>query len=230
MGSPVTPQEICDTVPSPTASICDRVKAALVVLPAKLCQIFGYIFDANGNPSTAFIRDITSTVIPTGMVIPYLSDITPTGWLACTGGPVSRTTYADLFSVIGTRYGAGDGVTTFNLPDFRGRALIGAGQGTGLSLRSLGDDVGEEDHVLTVAELASHTHIVNNADRADATQTNWSHFDPNGENPSSPLVTKPLAPNLDSATQTTLVAAASGSDIGHNTMQPSSVVAWLVKT
>lgn len=229
MGSPVTPQEICDTVPSPTASICDRVKAALVVLPAKLCQIFGYIFDANGNPSTAFIRDITSTVIPTGMVIPYLSDITPTGWLACTGGPISRTAYADLFSVIGTRYGAGDGVTTFNLPDFRGRALIGAGQGAGLSLRSLGDDVGEEDHVLTVPELAGHTHTVNNADRVVAAEVNWSHFDPTGETDTTG-VEKPLKPSQSGSTQTTLVAASAGSDIGHNTMQPSSVVVWLVKT
>lgn len=227
--SPVTPQEICDLVPSPTSSVCARVKNALIVLPAKLCAIFSYIFDSTGAPSEQFIRDVTATALPTGMVLPYLSDIVPTGWLACNGGPVSRTTYANLFAVVGTRYGAGDGATTFNLPDFRGRALIGAGQGSGLSLRSLGDTVGEEDHVLITAELASHTHTVNNADRAVAAEVNWSHFDPTGETDTT-AVTKPLAPNQSGATQTTLVANAAGGDVGHNTMQPSAVCSWIVKT
>lgn len=229
MSAPVAPSQFCDLVPSPTSSICTRIKNVLIVLPAKLCALFSYMFDSDGNPSNEFIRDVTATLIPSGMVIPYLSDITPTGWLMCNGGTVSRITYANLFAVVGTRYGAGDGATTFNLPDFRGRALIGSGQGSGLTLRSLGDDVGEESHILTVPELAGHTHIVNNADRADDTQVNWSHFDASGESFSTD-VQKPIQPTNAGSTQTTLVAASAGGDVGHNTMQPSSVVSWLVKT
>lgn len=228
MSAPVTPSEFCDLVPSPTSSICTRVKNVLIVLPAKLCSLLSWMFTDTGDPSDEFKRSVTATSTPAGMVIPYLSEITPTGWLQCNGGPVSRTTYSSLFAVIGTRYGAGDGATTFNLPDFRGRALIGAGQGTGLTLRSLGDDVGEETHVLTETELAAHTHIVNNADRADDSQINWSHFDPTGETDTTG-VDKPLKPTQSGSTQTTLVAAEAGGDVAHNNMQPSSVVFWLVK-
>lgn len=60
-------------------------------------------------------------VMPTGVVLPFAGTAAPTGWLACDGTAISRTTYAALFSAVGTSYGVGDGSTTFNLPDFRGR-------------------------------------------------------------------------------------------------------------
>ena len=85
----------------------------------------------------------------------------PSGWLFCDGSAVSRALYANLFAVIGTTFGAGDGTTTFNIPDFSSRSPIGAGQGSGLSLYAVGDEVGEENHVLTEAELATHTHLQN---------------------------------------------------------------------
>ena len=68
-----------------------------------------------------------------GTMIPFagpLSEV-PLGYLPCNGDPVSRTTYARLFSVIGTYWGAGDGSTTFNLPDIRGRFLRGVDEGSG---------------------------------------------------------------------------------------------------
>ena len=64
-------------------------------------------------------------VMPVGCVIPFAGAAAPTGWLLCQGQAVSRTTYAQLFSVIGTTYGSGDGSTTFNLPDMRGRVAVG---------------------------------------------------------------------------------------------------------
>ena len=82
----------------------------------------------------------------------------PAGWLVCDGRAVSRGTYAALFAAIGTSNGAGDGSTTFNLPDGRGRALIGAGTGTGLTARALGAKGGEETHTLTGPEAPSHNH------------------------------------------------------------------------
>lgn len=74
------------------------------------------------------------------------------GALICDGSAVSRTTYAGLFAAIASAYGDGDGSTTFNVPDFRGRTLIGAGTGSGLTPRARGQVGGEESHALTVAE------------------------------------------------------------------------------
>jgi microcystin-dependent protein len=60
-----------------------------------------------------------------GVLFDYAGTVAPAGWLMCDGSAVSRTTYATLFGVIGTTYGAGDGATTFSLPDFRGRVAVG---------------------------------------------------------------------------------------------------------
>lgn len=68
---------------------------------------------------------ITGDTLPIGAIMPYTSKTTPSNWLPCNGQAVSRTTYADLFAIIGTQYGAGDGSTTFNLPDLRGRVITG---------------------------------------------------------------------------------------------------------
>ena len=65
-----------------------------------------------------------------GMIAPFAMTTPPTGWLACDGTAVSRTTYADLFTAIGTTWGAGDGSNTFALPDLEGAFLRGVGTGT----------------------------------------------------------------------------------------------------
>lgn len=76
--------------------------------------------------TTAFVAtSMTSLVIPVGMITPYGGTAAPSGWLLCDGSPVSRTTYATLFALTGTAFGAGDGSTTFNVPDLRGRAPFG---------------------------------------------------------------------------------------------------------
>ncbi|QED23637.1 phage tail protein [Candidatus Deianiraea vastatrix] len=79
-------------------------------------------------------------------------------WLLCNGQAVSRTTYSELFALLGTNFGAGDGTLTFNLPDFRGRTFAAIGQGSGLTNRTLGQKVGAETHTLTVNEMPSHSH------------------------------------------------------------------------
>lgn len=81
------------------------------------------------------------------------------GWVACEGQAESRIGITKaLFEKIGTTYGAGNGTTTFNVPDFRGRSIIGAGTGSGLTARNRGEKIGEESHKLTVTELAAHQH------------------------------------------------------------------------
>ena len=85
--------------------------------------------------------------MPTGMVVPYAGAVAPDGWLLCQGQAVSRTTYAQLFSVIGTTYGSGDGSTTFNLPDMRGRVAVGS------DANLPGTIEGTKTHTLTRGEM-----------------------------------------------------------------------------
>ncbi len=100
--------------------------------------------------------------IPVGTIVLGGGGSVPAGYLECNGSAVSRTTYAALFTAISTTYGPGDGSTTFNLPDFRGRALLGEGQGSGLTNRTRGQTGGVETHALSAGELAAHTHDLGN--------------------------------------------------------------------
>lgn len=110
---------------------------------------------------------ITATVfnlLPAGVVMMYGAASAPTGWLLCDGSQVSRTTYAALYAVIGDTFGAGDGVTTFNVPNMNGRSPVGVGQGNTAEGGGLGTDRvlaatgGAETHTLVTGELAAHTH------------------------------------------------------------------------
>lgn len=103
------------------------------------------------------------TATPTGTVSAFAGVTAPDGWLLCDGRAVSRATYAALFAVLGTRYGVGDASTTFNLPDLRGRHVLGAGAGTDLTVRALGATGGAETHALTINELPAHQHNAPNA-------------------------------------------------------------------
>src|SRR5439155_10954111 len=94
------------------------------------------------NPGTPMLTNVPQ--LPTGLVLPFAASSIPDGWLECTGQAVSRTSYARLFNLIGTTFGAGDGSTTFNVPDIRGRTPIGVGTGSGLTARSLAGTGGAE--------------------------------------------------------------------------------------
>ena len=108
----------------------------------------------------------TDLANPTGVMAPYAGATAPTGWLLCDGTAVSRTTYAALFAITSTTYGVGDGTSTFNVPDLRGRIPVGAGTGaqnggsgtgaisggTALTARTRGAFAGDE-------RLQDHTHI-----------------------------------------------------------------------
>jgi len=75
------------------------------------------------------VNSFATTGVPTGALTPFAGASAPTGWLLCQGQAVSRSTYASLFTAISTAFGAGDGSTTFNLPDMRARSAIGSGTG-----------------------------------------------------------------------------------------------------
>ena len=86
-----------------------------------MARVEMYGLDANRQP----VRKVANS--PVGWIGWYPVETPPEGTLVCNGGAVSRTAYAELFAVLGTKYGAGDGSTTFNLPDLRGRFIRGTG-------------------------------------------------------------------------------------------------------
>lgn len=86
-----------------------------------MARVEMYGLDANRQP----VRTVANS--PVGWIGWYPVESPPVGTLVCNGGAVSRTAYAELFAVLGTKYGAGDGSTTFNLPDLRGRFVRGTG-------------------------------------------------------------------------------------------------------
>lgn len=95
--------------------------------------------------------------VPIGGVQWVATATIPTGWLRCDGSAVLRSQYAKLFAEIGVAWGAGDGATTFNLPDLRGRSPMGVGTSPNLSL---GQYIGEISHVLAAIEIPTHSHTV----------------------------------------------------------------------
>jgi microcystin-dependent protein len=108
------------------------------------------------NIENAINAQVSGDTLPVGCIVPFTSDVVPENWLLCNGQAVSRTDYALLFSIIGTTYGVGDGSTTFNLPDLRGRVAVGK-DGTQTEFDNLGEKGGEKTHQLTVGELPKHT-------------------------------------------------------------------------
>lgn len=94
----------------------------------------------------------------TGVIDEFAGMIAPEGSVMCNGGTLSRITEARLFAVIGTAYGAGDGSTTFNVPLRKGRVGVGLDT-TQIEFNAIGKTGGEKSHLLSNAEMPSHTHI-----------------------------------------------------------------------
>lgn len=148
--------------------------------------------------------------LPIGSMLPYGNVNPPANWLVCDGSAVSRTTYADLFSIIGTTYGEGDGSTTFNLPNKKGRVSAGY-DATNSQFNALGKHIGEEKHTMTIEELVSHNHITEyqgNYGQADAFHG---------------VATNSGADGGDVRTKTT------GGSQPFNVIQPTEVDQWIIK-
>lgn len=148
----------------------------------------------------------------------------PAGWLECGGQAVSRAAYAALFDEVGTLYGVGDGSTTFNLPDLRGRSLFGrddlggtaanrlttaAGGVDGVTLGAVG---GGQEVTLISADLASHSHTT-----TYGINSGGSNFGANGIG----------SYNLTPAVRT---SSSSGSNSPHANIPPAAVVNYIIKT
>ena len=124
------------------------------------------VFTAADVAAALVALGLTNAQVPAGAVQMFAGASVPTGWLAASGQAVSRTTYAVLFAAIGTTYGAGDGSTTFTLPDLRGEFLRGLDSSRGVDAgRTLGSAQAaamlNHTHTGTADTQGAHTHGVN---------------------------------------------------------------------
>lgn len=208
----------------------------------------GYRLTNIGDPKAAgdaVNRRTLDGAMPTGAVMAFAGSAAPTGWLLCFGQAISRTTYAALFAVIGTTYGAGDGGTTFNLPDGRGRSVIGKDDmggaaanrittaGSGLDGKALGANGGSESHKLTIEQLPSHRHEGNTNQSGGhshyytgaATDVNYGGDRPSGKGGNSKSITDEAGIHTH-----TLETNYKGGDQPHPNLQPSIILNYIIRT
>jgi microcystin-dependent protein len=159
------------------------------------------------------VKEYVDSKILIGEIKLYGGSILPTGFLRCDGSAVSRTTYADLFSVIGVTYGAGDGSTTFNLPNLKGKVPVGL-DSNDTDFDNLGETGGEKTHTLTVNEMPAHTN--NNSPTARSSSINTGSVSSVSVNDST---------GVSAPYQT----GSKGGGQAHNNLQPYLVVNYIIK-
>jgi microcystin-dependent protein len=181
---------------------------------------------------------LTNSAVTTGEIKIWPTTSAPTGHLLCDGAAVSRTTYAALFAVIFTTFGVGDNSTTFNLPNLKGKVVVGVDAGQ-TEFDVLGETGGEKTHVLTSGEMPSHTHI---QDAHNHVQTPHAHDIQYGNGSG---VTSGTTRNIQqnsgstlgtsqSATVPLAAATATNQNTGgggaHNNLQPYIALNYVIKT
>jgi len=183
----------------------------------------GVVVNDGGTMKSVPASDFKEYIMPTGAVLPYAGSSAPTGFLLCYGQAISRSTYADLFSAISTTYGTGDGSSTFNVPDLRGRVAAGqddmggssanrlTDQTGGLNGDTLGDTGGSETHTLTTAQMPAHTHTVAAQQQVSGDSTNRGG-----------------SGQLGAAA--TITSSSTGGDGAHNNVQPTIILNYIIRT
>lgn len=183
------------------------------------------------QPSVAkSVSDIVNDLraeLPTGTVVPYAGASAPTGWLLCDNTLHDPADHPALFALIGTTYG-GDGVTTFGVPNLKGRVAVGIDPGDS-SFDALGEIGGAKTHTLTTAEMPSHTH----------TQDSHNHSYTDSSVLSGTNATLSAGPTFVHTGATSNVGKTTGSETAtnqntggggaHNNLQPYIALNYIIK-
>lgn len=166
------------------------------------------------NIERAINAQVSGDTLPIGTVLPYTNETAPENWLVCDGSELDRTEYNHLFAIIGTTFGEGDGSTTFNLPNLKGRTIVGLDTDD-TDFNTIGKVLGEKTHTLTVAEMPEHTHKF----RASTKLGNDEGTITFGERTSGSIISG----NYGNAIQK------EGSSQSHNNIQPSFIGVYIIK-
>lgn len=164
---------------------------------------------------------------PVGVVTAFAGATAPVGWLLCDGAAVSRSTYAALFTTIGTQYGVGDGSTTFNLPNVKGRVPVGLNSAD-TDFDVLGETRGAKTHTLSLAEIPNATGGITLHGSAQGSMM-WG---PSGVFSTSPIINgtyKNTAPTLAANSLSHLNFSLGGGGGSHNNLQPSVVLNYIIR-
>lgn len=172
-----------------------------------------YFRDTNNN-WVKISTEPGGDTLPIGAITQFSGSVAPTNWLFCNGQAVSRTTYSELFGVIGTTYGEGDGSTTFNLPDFIGRVPVGL-DSEDTDFDNLGDFGGEKTHTLTIDEMPNHSHSASSTGKVQLYSAG------------SPYVAPDLSENGNY--NPSYMTGNKGGSQPHNILQPYLVTNFIIK-
>ena len=192
--------------------------------------------------------------LPLGAILPYTALAAPnSNFVLCYGQAISRTTYATLYALLGTAYGVGDGSTTFNIPDLRGRVVAGfdsmggssanrlTGVSGGVDGDGLGNTGGSETHTLTEAQLAAHDHDATGLSGSAADHTHQFTYDTaqiaanNVTFPVSAIQTSGGATTVTTQGSGTVAVtitgdtADAGSGTAHNNVQPTIILPYIMR-
>lgn len=165
------------------------------------------------NIERAINAQVSGDTLPIGTVLPYTNETAPENWLVCDGSELDRTEYNHLFAIIGTTFGGGDGSTTFNLPNLKGRTIVGL-DASDTDFNTIGKTLGEKTHTLTVAEMPKHNHtspidsFVNTDSQTNVVNGGHISNDSQGTN---------------------FATSYAGSSKSHNNIQPSIVTNYIIK-
>ena len=195
----------------------------------------------NGDGAFYLFGNAGAPTIPLAAGMDYWGAITPSSAFAFPAGQaISRTTYANLFALIGTTYGAGDGTTTFNLPDKRGRVsaaldpsgtvLTGATITTG-GANSLGGAGGEQQHILQTTEIPAHSHGVNDLGHSHGVNTPnlWLQDNGSGSQHQGTVGGSDYNNITISSATTGITIQNAGGGGAHNNVQPTIMCNYIMR-
>lgn len=161
-----------------------------------------------------------------GEIRPFAGSYAPVDWLLCNGNTLSISGNEMLFSLLGTNFG-GDGVTTFALPDLRGRLPIGFGQGPGLSNRTFASSGGSEGVQLSVANIPIHTHPLNVTTAAATEHSPAGKLFANPE-PNTFYATTPASGSQPQVLNNDTVTISGGADQPHENRMPTFAINYII--